>query len=976
MDKSVEHVAQTAFQMELRPVSELLEDSGNYRRNFQQEPSFPLLSDSVFSEQQKLRLVLEWANGFLRGRSEVCHEVCGVNSLTSSDVKKGETEDRSDAYKHSPTAKYHLNVSLAAGDNEVCGGERSLENIWPPGSSSCKNNEQNNYLRGHKPPSPHDIHHPFSLSLNEDEETLPGKREDVKRVKPQHTMNKQSPPHISNQRHQPDMPDSRANQTLASDTATHLIKESTASQSSGSREESAVFAAASDSKPLLRSNDFTVTIYKTAGAQSKGPEDSKKIEAEGDQKERIEGDRAEENCGKIKKESDFVVHASDKMRNGEPEGAPEQHSSTCCLKLRSHLTVYEQYQLCVDQLHHIRLRQSQCFTATIQPLDKDQKEEETSAKAVSSALTASCLDPTSALTNPKQLTTEERHSHVINKKQDRKREAHTKETKSCQSAKQTPAACKPTDLMKKPAEALTSHEEVRTKPEAAALTAKPGLQRNKIRRHPGRTGHQSPQKRNEAPLELKKNSNTSSSRGTLPCCQDEIKSTKRHTRRPDDRLNHASPYRDTPTLVQPAEAHHRDDPGLKSPSEGTTLHISLTNSCKTSPAGIPACDSWLCLPDEVWLSILSLVPLRDLCGVVQVCRRLHALATDHSLWKNLRIENSALTDQWLLCVGRRCPRTLSLYSCSGHSVSSSGLETFFSLCRNSLQELKVTSCTGPRLHGDCVLSLVGQFCDRVVDVDLSWSGATDAGVKALSDCASRIRLKSVVLNGCHITDVSLKELTVKHKESLCRLEVFGCQFLTASCLQTVYEMCPGLQHLNVGQVPNVSVHSLMVMTSQLKRLISLNLTGLQLDDSTVDSLLHNCVELQSLTFSSCPGVTDLTLHSISKYTPGIRSLNVSGCKAVTDAGVQSIALGCRRVQQLDLSSTGTGNRGVSLLANYCSEHLHTVKLSFCHITLEKILKLCRHCKRLKVLHLYGCARLPTKRQIRQVHSSVQVYPLP
>jgi len=44
----------------------------------------------------------------------------------------------------------------------------------------------------------------------------------------------------------------------------------------------------------------------------------------------------------------------------------------------------------------------------------------------------------------------------------------------------------------------------------------------------------------------------------------------------------------------------------------------------------------------------------------------------------------------------------------------------------------------------------------------------------------------------------------------------------------------------------------------------------QVTDATVDTLLQNCAKLQSLTLSSCPGVTDLTLHNISKYTPCIR----------------------------------------------------------------------------------------------------------
>lgn len=53
------------------------------------------------------------------------------------------------------------------------------------------------------------------------------------------------------------------------------------------------------------------------------------------------------------------------------------------------------------------------------------------------------------------------------------------------------------------------------------------------------------------------------------------------------------------------------------------------------PAGVPECGRWLCLPDEVWLSILSVLPHSDLCRVVQVCRRLHTVATDHTLCTSL-----------------------------------------------------------------------------------------------------------------------------------------------------------------------------------------------------------------------------------------------------------------------------------------------------------------------------------------------------
>lgn len=51
------------------------------------------------------------------------------------------------------------------------------------------------------------------------------------------------------------------------------------------------------------------------------------------------------------------------------------------------------------------------------------------------------------------------------------------------------------------------------------------------------------------------------------------------------------------------------------------------------------------------------------------------------------------------------------------------------------QELNVTS--GPGLTGDKVLLHAGALCSRLIVVDLSWSRATDVGVMALIQGASR-----------------------------------------------------------------------------------------------------------------------------------------------------------------------------------------------------------------------------------------------
>ncbi|XP_062310216.1 uncharacterized protein LOC134014988 isoform X2 [Osmerus eperlanus] len=422
-------------------------------------------------------------------------------------------------------------------------------------------------------------------------------------------------------------------------------------------------------------------------------------------------------------------------------------------------------------------------------------------------------------------------------------------------------------------------------------------------------------------------------------------------------------------------------PGPRTPPHAPTgtqkiskIKDAPMSAAKTTPPGGSECALWLCLPDEVWLSILVLLTHCDLSRLAQVCRHLLRLAHDHTLWQHIRVENcSTLTDQWLSCVGGRRPRSLALHRCSGLSVTSSGLELFLSQSKDSLKELRVTGCIGPGFHGDLVLCVIGQCCDHVTSVDVSWSGATEKGVKALAETSSGLR--SIVLNGCQVTDDALTALVTRHGQSLSRLEVFGCLAVSACCLVTVAKECPGLQHLNLGQVPKVNHSCLTLMTSRLPHLRTLNLTGLHtVSDVTVDLALQQLPDLCSLTLSSCPGVTDLSLHRISTHTPHIRSLDVSGCREVGDGGVKAVALGCKRLQHLDLSSTAVGSRGVNLLASYCSVHLLTIKLSFCLVSMESILKLCRRCKRLRLLYLYGCVHVPTKRQINNINPKVQLYP--
>lgn len=260
-----------------------------------------------------------------------------------------------------------------------------------------KNSEQNNYLSRYKSPSQEAPH--ILFTSGRDDVTWPEYREteDFKSSELQlstikkelsHVNCRTSGEHTSNHRHHTNISESRSNQTFTSDAATCLIKGATSCWSNASRE---------NSKILLKNNDATDLIYERDQSKelSENQKDLKK-EAEKMKVEEAKIDNGEDYERRHKESSPaFVVY--DSTSYSEPERIHEQMAKTANasfdynFKIPSHLTVYEQYKLCMDQLHHLRLRQN---------AEKERKTEETAAPAEAPVLPTSCFECMSSNTNP------------------------------------------------------------------------------------------------------------------------------------------------------------------------------------------------------------------------------------------------------------------------------------------------------------------------------------------------------------------------------------------------------------------------------------------------------------------------------------------------------------------------------------------------------------------------------------------------
>ncbi|XP_074186693.1 uncharacterized protein LOC109457324 isoform X3 [Rhinolophus sinicus] len=346
---------------------------------------------------------------------------------------------------------------------------------------------------------------------------------------------------------------------------------------------------------------------------------------------------------------------------------------------------------------------------------------------------------------------------------------------------------------------------------------------------------------------------------------------------------------------------------------------------------------WLLLPDEIWICVFSLLSHKELARVAQVCCHFYRLASDESLWKRVQISDCCiLEDNWLVALARHHPRSLTLHRCrhAGQAVTGHGLKRLFQHCGNILQELNVISCSGPGLTGDKVLLHAAALCSKLTAVDVSWSGATDVGMMALIQGASS--LHGLSINGCQITDKAIKALVKKHGNSLHKIEVFGCLALTSRSIGTLALQCPHLQTLNIGRVPKVSEACLVRSLENLREVTALNVAGLKMvRDQIIHLIVTQCPKLDNLVLSSCAQVTDVSLVEIST---NLRTLRVCS------------------------------------LANYCHMSLECVKLSFCkNVTLDAVKKLCKSCKRLKILHLYGYTITSDLCKIKEVYQRVKIF---
>uniref|UniRef100_A0A3Q1ITJ0 Uncharacterized protein n=1 Tax=Anabas testudineus TaxID=64144 RepID=A0A3Q1ITJ0_ANATE len=300
--------------------------------------------------------------------------------------------------------------------------------------------------------------------------------------------------------------------------------------------------------------------------------------------------------------------------------------------------------------------------------------------------------------------------------------------------------------------------------------------------------------------------------------------------------------------------------------------------------------------------------------------------THLSLFRDWRITEKGLAD--LLSVPSLT--SLNLSEC----LHISGTEMVKGLTGSSattaqLERLNLKSCT--YIRDLAVFSLAQLLGDTLCELDLtSCVNVTDLSVCAIATCLQRLVV--LRLGWCkEITDWGLLGMSQFH-----------------SC-DTFHDKGPRFTRTfgNMGffKPPRLPFEERPKLVTQ---------NDLELFRKQAGASLLALSRLRELDLSACSKLTDSSITQVVRFQD-LQCLSLSLLPDITDASLTSIARHCRSLTSLAVSHCpGISDRGVAQAAP-CLHRLQHLYLSCCNnITDRSLFLLARHCKRLKTLDVSRC----------------------
>ncbi|CAL5053660.1 unnamed protein product [Urochloa decumbens] len=261
-----------------------------------------------------------------------------------------------------------------------------------------------------------------------------------------------------------------------------------------------------------------------------------------------------------------------------------------------------------------------------------------------------------------------------------------------------------------------------------------------------------------------------------------------------------------------------------------------------------------------------------------------------------------VTDAGVSALARGCPALRSLSLWDVPRVTDAGLAEIASEC-HGLERLDITGCP---LITDKGLIAVAQGCPELKSLTIEGcSGVANEGLKAIGrSCA---KLAAVNIKNCaHVDDQGVSGLVSFATASLAKVRFQGLSITDAS-LAVIGYYGKAITDLTLARLPAVGERGFWVMA---------NAQGLQ--------------KLRCMTVASCPGLTDLALASVAKFSPSLKLVNLKKCSKVSDGCLKEFAESARVLENLQLEECNKVTlMGILAFLLNCSPKFKALSLAKC-----------------------------------------------
>ncbi|KAI4344137.1 hypothetical protein L6164_011403 [Bauhinia variegata] len=278
------------------------------------------------------------------------------------------------------------------------------------------------------------------------------------------------------------------------------------------------------------------------------------------------------------------------------------------------------------------------------------------------------------------------------------------------------------------------------------------------------------------------------------------------------------------------------------------------------------------------------------------------------------LQNVSERGFWVMGVAKGLQKLMCLTVTSCRGVTNASIEAMAKGCTN-LKQMCLRKCS---LVSDSGLVEFAKAAGSLESLQLEeCNSVTQSGiVGALSNF--KTKLKSLTLVTCMgIKDIDVKASMLSPCVSLRSLSIRNCPGVGSASLALVGKLCPQLQHIDLAGFYGITDAGLLPLLENCEAgLVNVNLTCCwNLTDNIVSHLarLHGGT-LEVLNLDGCRRITDASLFAIAGNCLLLNDLDVSRC-AITDAGI-AVLSGARQLnlQVLSLSSCpGVSNKCVPYL---------------------------------------------------------------